>query len=197
MKIASVLVLLLLIVGTLVGCGPSAPQARFSATPANGYSPLNIQFTDLSAGNITTWQWDFDNDGTIDSTDQNPQYTYSDAGNYTVNLTVIGNNGNDTEFKKDYIEAIPCPGVANFIAEPTSGRRATTVQFTDMSTMSTGNITGWAWDFESDGVIDSTEQNPSHVYSKNGLYSVTLTITTTECPDTRIRDDYISITGCG
>jgi PKD repeat protein len=193
-KIASVLVLLILIVGTLVGCGPDGTQAKFSATPNNSYSPLDVQFTDLSTGNITNWQWDFNNDGTVDSTDQNPQYTYSDAGNYTVNLTVIGNNGNDTEVKKDYIKAIPCPGVANFIAEPTSGRSATKVQFTDMST---GNITSWAWDFESDGVIDSTEQNPSHVYSRNGLYSVTLTIATTECPDTLTRYDYINITGCG
>jgi len=194
MRIIAILALIMLVLSTLVGCGTAVPQAKFSATPTNGYTRLDVQFTDLSTGNITTWQWDFDNDGTVDSTDQNPQYTYSDAGNYTVNLTVIGNNGNDTEVKKDYIEAIPCSGVANFIAEPTSGEGATKVQFTDMST---GNITSWAWDFESDGVIDSTEQNPSHWYTKKGLYSVTLTITTTECPNTLTRHHYINLTLCG
>ena len=50
--------------------------ADFSATPTSGTVPLNVQFTDLSTGNPTSWGWDFDNDGVIESTSQNPSYTY-------------------------------------------------------------------------------------------------------------------------
>jgi len=63
-----------------------------------------IQFTDLSSGNPTSWQWDFDNDGSIDSEEQNPEWIYNEAGTYTVSLTVTDENEfTDTETKVDYI----------------------------------------------------------------------------------------------
>jgi predicted phage baseplate assembly protein len=61
---------------------------------------------------------------------------------------------------------------AVFRAKPVSGNPPLTVLFTDFST---GNITGWAWDF-GDGTT-STEQNPSHIYRHSGQYTVTLTVT--------------------
>jgi len=203
-RIIAVLALIILVLSTLVGCGTAVPQAKFSATPTIGYAPLDVQFSDKSTGNISSWEWDFNNDGVVDSTIQNPEYAYENPGNYTVSLTVRGPNGNNTAVKADYIKVIPCPRFADFTIEPipgncqvqgnsTSCTGTTTVQFTDKST---GNVTGWAWDFNNDGSIDSTEQNPSHIYSKNGNYTVTLTITTPECKDTITKWDYISIAGC-
>ncbi|RKY15332.1 MAG: hypothetical protein DRP82_01990, partial [Planctomycetota bacterium] len=63
-------------------------KADFEASPVYGTAPLTVTFSDKSAGNPTSWEWDFDNDGTVDSTDQNPTYTYSNPGWYTVRLTV-------------------------------------------------------------------------------------------------------------
>jgi PKD repeat protein len=170
-----------------------APEARFSAIPTTGYVPLGVQFIDRSIGHIDSWQWDFDNDGIADSTIRNPWYTYKDVGNYTVSLAVSGPDGSDTGVKIDFIEVTPHPGLANFIAEPTYGDGATTVQFTDMST---GNITSWAWDFESDGIVDSTEQNPTHTFTEKRRYSVTLTVTTAETTDRLTKPDYINLSGC-
>ena len=51
----------------------------------------------------TQWEWDFDNDGTVDSNDQNTAYTYNDAGWYTVKLTVTGPAGSDTCVKEKHI----------------------------------------------------------------------------------------------
>ena len=69
-----------------------------------------IQFTDLSFGNqITSWQWDFDNDGFIDSEEQNPQWTYGEAGIYSVVLTVSDNEFEDSELKTDCISVIILP----------------------------------------------------------------------------------------
>lgn len=87
----------------------------------------------------------------------------------------------------------PYPCSADFSAEPTTGIGTTTVHFADKST---GEITGWAWDFENDGVVDSTEQNPNHTYRTNGNYTISLTITTGDCQDTETKQEYISITGC-
>jgi PKD repeat protein len=202
MRIAAVLALIILVLSTLVGCGTAVPQANFSAAPANGHPPLDVQFTDKSTGNISSWEWDFNGNGVIDSMMQNPQYTYENPGNYTVSLTVRGPKGNDTEVKKDYIEVTRCPYFADFTIEPppencqsqgngTSCEGTATIHFIDKST---GNVTSWAWDFGDHQT--STEQNPSHTYTMNGNYTVTLTITTPECKDTMTKLDYINLAGC-
>ncbi|MDZ7719406.1 MAG: PKD domain-containing protein [Balneolaceae bacterium] len=49
------------------------------------------------------------------------------------------------------------------------------VQFTDASTDSDGSISSWSWDF-GDGATSSS-QNPSHTYSQEGSYTVSLTVT--------------------
>ena len=68
-----------------------------------------VEFTDNSASydGIDTWEWDFDNDGGTDSTEQNPTHVYTKAGVYTVSLTVYEcDGGSDTMTKEDYIEVI-------------------------------------------------------------------------------------------
>lgn len=80
------------------------PEANFSASPLSGNNPLVVQFTDLSTGNPDSWKWDFDGNGTIDSSDKNPVWTYETAGTYTVSLRAINTTyGNDTETKTGYI----------------------------------------------------------------------------------------------
>jgi PKD repeat protein len=56
------------------------PVVDFSGSPTSGVGPLAVNFTDATTGNVTTWSWDFDNDGTEDATAQNPAYTYVSAG---------------------------------------------------------------------------------------------------------------------
>jgi PKD repeat protein len=80
-----------------------SPIANFTANPKSGSASLSVQFTDTSIGNPTSWSWDFNNDGTTDSTSQNPTYTYSSVGNYTVKLTVTNLVGSDSEAKTNYI----------------------------------------------------------------------------------------------
>lgn len=64
----------------------------------------------------------------------------------------------------------PVLPVANFSSNVTSGFAPLSVQFTDLST----NATEWNWNF-GDGSY-STEQNPTHTYSKNGEYTVNLIV---------------------
>ncbi len=44
-------------------------------------------------GSISSYSWDFDNDGTEDATGVTAKHTYTDAGEYTVKLTVTDNDG--------------------------------------------------------------------------------------------------------
>lgn len=88
---------------SLGGGGGTAPTAAFSASPTSGTAPLSVQFTDTSSGGPTSWEWDFQNDGTTDSTQQNPSFVYTSPGAYSVKLTVSNTSGSSSMTKTDYI----------------------------------------------------------------------------------------------
>ena len=62
-----------------------------------------MQFTDDSTGGPTSWQWDFQNDGTVDSTQQNPSFVYPTPGTYSVHLTVSNGSGSDSTTRSGYV----------------------------------------------------------------------------------------------
>ena len=75
----------------------TAPIAGFIADPLFGTAPLEVQFTDQSTGAIPlSYAWDFNNDGSVDSTLQNPKITLTNEGTYDVNLTVTNGVGSDS-----------------------------------------------------------------------------------------------------
>ena len=63
---------------------------------------------------------------------------------------------------------------ANFSTDNRFGKAPFSVKFIDESEIENTNITRWLWDF-GDGST-SNEANPVHVYSKGGVYTVTLTV---------------------
>lgn len=71
------------------------PVADFTGSPTIGTAPLTVDFTDNSAGydSPLNYAWDFDNNGFTDSSLQNPSYTYSGLGTYSVKLTVTDSDG--------------------------------------------------------------------------------------------------------
>jgi len=84
-------------------------DAEFTADITEGHVPLTVHFTDLSTGEnpIISWEWDFDDDGVIDSEEQDPTWTYYEEGTYTVSLMVSDGSVSDTETKEDYITVLP------------------------------------------------------------------------------------------
>lgn len=72
------------------------PVADFSTNVTGGQVPLSVKFTDLSK-NATAVIWDFNSDGTPDSTERTPVYVYTYPGNYTINLTVNNTKGMDSK----------------------------------------------------------------------------------------------------
>jgi len=79
--------------------------------------------------------------------------------------------------------------VASFSATPTSGVAPLTVQFTDASS---GSPTAWSWDF-GDGSAADTSQNPTHVYSSAGTFSVSLTAVNSSGSSTITKTSLITI----
>jgi len=66
----------------------AAEQMDMKATPVDGTAPLVVSFEVSPAEDITSYQWDFNGDGTEDSTTATSSYTYSTAGTYTATCTV-------------------------------------------------------------------------------------------------------------
>jgi len=102
--------------------GNETPElmANFTANAHSGNIPLTVSFTDISSGGeeIVSWDWDFDNDGSIDSNLQNPSFIYQEIGNYDVTLTVEDNQGNsDTETKYNFIEVTSATLPVEILAE--------------------------------------------------------------------------------
>ncbi|MBN2830206.1 MAG: C10 family peptidase, partial [Candidatus Cloacimonetes bacterium] len=93
--------------------------ADFEAIPTQGYAPLNVLFQDLSLGNVLSWQWDFENDGIIDSSEQNPTHLFNTAGVYSVSLTVTNSYDFTTTMTKlDYITVLPRYPELEIISNP-------------------------------------------------------------------------------
>ena len=165
--------------------GSTSPVASFSANPTSGTAPLKVTFADKSTGSTTSWKWDF-GDGSK-SYLQNPIHKYSKAGVYTVSLTVKNSQGSNTVTKKGYIKVVTKP-VAAFSASPTSGKAPLNVKFTDTST---GSPAAWIWDF-GDG-SKSYLQNPTHKYSKAGVYTVSLTVKNAQGSNTATKKSFIKV----
>ena len=78
--------------------GLRAPNAVLTANPTNGQEPLTVAFSsagsrDLDPADSITFAWDFDGNGTTDSIDPNPSFTYTVTGRYTAVLTVTDSSG--------------------------------------------------------------------------------------------------------
>jgi len=80
----------------------SLPIVDFSGTPLSGNAPLDVTFTNLSSGAVS-YAWDFENNGSTDSTATNPTHTYPDPGTYTVKLTGTNAYGSATQTKTAYV----------------------------------------------------------------------------------------------
>ena len=144
---------------------PPPPVVVISADVTSGCEPLDVQFTDQSSNNPTSWTWTFEN-GTPASSDlQNPLVSFNTAGVYTVTLTASNPGGTDTQTFTDYIEVIPT-AISNFSSVSTG----LTVDFTNLSQFADT----YSWDF-GDG-NSSTLENPTHTYNASGDYTVILTV---------------------
>lgn len=166
---------------------PTPVAANFTADTTTPIVGATVTFTDTSTGSPTIWAWQFGDLAT--STLQNPTHAYASPGPFTVTLQATNAGGaTDIEAKAAYINVTPLPPVANFSADDTSVFEGDTVTFTDLST---NTPTSWAWTFGDAGT--SALQNPTHVYTTAGTYTVTLTATNAGGSDLETKTDYITV----
>jgi len=154
------------------------PAINFSASPASGCLPLNVQFTN-STTNAGTYSWNF-GDGTPLSSQTNPSHSYYTSGNYSVTLSASNATGcTNSQTLTNFIQTSPSP-LSSFSVSASSVCLGDTVRFFDGSIPNGTTITSRSWDF-GDGSSPSTQTNPSHAYMSAGSYVVRLTVSSASC----------------
>jgi len=167
----------------------SPPAASFTANITVGAVPLTVNFTDISTNSPAVWAWSFGDGGW--STLENPSHTYTTPGTYTVSLTASNYGGSNVVTNTNYITVTKAsPPVASFTSNVTSGSAPLNVGFSDTSTNSP--VT-WAWTFGDGGT--SSVQNPVHMYTTAGTYTVSLLATNYGGSNSVTETNYITVSG--
>ncbi|MBI5217449.1 MAG: PKD domain-containing protein [Bacteroidia bacterium] len=158
-----------------VQLNPIPPTANFTNTS----SGCTVNFICTTPG-ITSWLWNFGDSQT--SALQNPTHTFSGAGPYNVVLTVTNCAGSNQS-----TQSIQFSMPAVYFSADATSTCSGEINFTDMST----NAELWSWDFGDGG--NSTDQNPTHIYTSNGTFTVTLTATNCAGNNQLVKTDYINV----
>jgi PKD repeat protein len=148
----------------------TTPAAAFSLDlPPFSCTGTPSQFHDATASmpdsNIQSWSWTFGDTGS--GTGKNPLHTYTNAGPYTVRLSVITDRGCSNSIDQQ-VNIVQSPN-AMFNYDATCANKAT--HFTDAST---GGVVSWQWKV---GSALYNTQNPTHTFSASGNYNVQLVAT--------------------
>ena len=156
----------------------ATPAAVCAGTPVT----LNAGATGGTPGYIYNW-WN-----PINQTGATQTITPTATLTYTVDVTDV----NGCTASTGVLVTVNDMPAATFTSDVVSGCAPLCVNFTDNSTVASGSITGWSWDFGD--VTTSTQQNPNHCYSTPGQYTVILTVTTgAGCTQTITMNNYIDV----
>jgi len=172
------------------------PTIIFSLSDSAICVPDSVQFTDssLPISQIIGWQWDFGNGDS--SGTQNPISNYDVSGIYSVEVMLYYGDSICTNSKTyvDILRAYDFPEAEFDIDSTIKGVEKLTVNFIDNSIVN--NIVGandhtYFWNFGdiiSGSDNTSSEESPTHIYSKRSVFNIMLVVSNEACSDTLIRN---------
>ena len=148
-----------------------APVANFTASSESEFSPLLVRFNDTSTGSQPlVYQWNF-GDGSVNSTETNPEHVFTTSSNQTFIVTLtVSNSAGSSSTSSPITVNIPPPKptfLADFRVSPVTGMAPLAVRCTDNSI---GNPTRYFYDF-GDGP-NMTGSTPVHTYQFPGTYNI-------------------------
>jgi PKD repeat protein len=157
--------------------------AHFTVDKLDGCSPLTVDFTNQSSGNILMYFWDF-GDGTF-SVEPHPEHTFTnftDANiTYTVTLTVISTTYFCVETHTVDITVYPYIE-AGFTLTPFEGCHPLEIAFGNTST----GATSWNWNFgNGDTSTDEFPGNLTYINTSGSIqeFFITQTVANQHCND--------------
>ena len=160
-------------------------QPQVSAACANA----NILFTNTTTGCTSPATFYWQSGSGASSILENPTFSYTNGGTYTVSLTVTCNGQQYSVSKQIIIYNLP---KAEFVRTHSAGCVPTAVNFTDLSTQGDAPISTYLWTFN-DGNT-SNQKNPTNTFNVYGIFTVTLHIIDEHnCMSTATEVDMVTI----
>ena len=159
-----------------------APTAAYTVSPAAPVAGEAVTFTSTSSdaqGSITYQSWDLDNDGHYDDGEATTATrTFSAAGNYTVRLLVMDDDGWWRSTSKTITVAANRAPVAAFSSSPSAVDTGQAVTLTSSSSDPDGRPLAESWDLDNNGTFgDKTGQVVTTSWNTNGTHTVSLRVT--------------------
>ena len=185
----------------LIQVGNAPPVVTAEAVPSNGAVPLAVSFTASATDNegIATYEWDFEGDGTFDTSASTggANFTYTTQGTFQPAVRVTDTLGASTTLTVPSIEVrVNPPGSPSVTASasPASGAVPLNVSFDASATDPDGlGFSNYAWDFDNDGVFDAQGPNSavSFTYTSPGIFFARVEVTAT---DGGMAEDFVQVT---
>ena len=158
---------------------PRGPVANFDDIPP-GCAPYEVNFINHSRYE-RGYEWDF-GDG-IRAREREPSHTFLQPGTYEVKLTVFGDDMNDNSMTKS-VTVLPTPQAGFdvksdylYVGQPLQVENTSVTRTYDGIPYDTWYRWNWG-----DGTPVDTVRNPSHMYQKAGIFTISLTIGTYSNP---------------
>ncbi len=150
-----------------------------------------INFTNLSQGNPSTFEWTFQGGTPASSVATNPSgILYNTAGKYLVSLKVTNATQNNIKTINSYI-TVNAALAANFTATKSEIVEGQSIDFTDLSQ---GNPVNWKWSFVGASRSTDVNQNPLNVvYLNSGRYDVGLSVSANGRNNSITKPDFITV----
>jgi PKD repeat protein len=141
----------------------ASPVANFGSSPTCVNQPTT--FVDTSTGNVVAWQWKI---GSTTYSTQNPTHVFGPPGNYSVQLTVTGqNNCTNTVTIPRTVPVVP---IVDFqVSNLCSGQSAI---FTDVTASAADPIFERTWTFNNNS--HGTGKSVGFSFANSGTYPVQL-----------------------
>ncbi len=155
------------------------PVAQWASNAVCDQDAMVLNNTSTIQSGYMDFLWDFGDGST--SNLENPTHTYATYGTYTVKLYATSDYG----YVDSLVQTVTVNQLPTADFEVRNACEGTPLDFTDQSFLPSGTP-DYEWDF-GDGSAVNTTQNPSHLYTNPGLYTIEFTVTVNGCSDTRIK----------
>jgi len=146
---------------------------KVSATATEGFAPLTSTFSLNSTYQFPAYNWDFDNDGTIDSKSLNPTHTFTEAGTYVVSAKAFYNfYENGTFFMQESIDSVTVTVLDNTAITITADSLTTNEDVSLSSTLSISNPSNRSFELQvglspSNGMVSFNNKTINYTPNNN------------------------------
>lgn len=123
---------------------------------------------------IVQYGWDLDGDGAVDATGRSIVHSFEQPGTREVTLTVTDGAGN-TDTVTTTVDVADATAPIPEIQGEFTVEEEETITFDGTASADNVGIERYEWNLDGDGTVDATGPEPTHTYTEDGTYEVSLT----------------------